>query len=380
MQNRHERAKNYQRLSSLDTNSTLLMPSKPQEARKDRFTYVRNRSVSFAANDPTIQSFTSDLQHSSSQFINPHRRLIPTSLNDTSNSKQDRQSPIDTLENLHTSTHSEFHHARRNSKQGTNKVLSHKSLNEIEFTLNSDDDNEGSAAHPKTIVIQKPVMSSTVLQKFKPMISILPKSLDIPESLKNEWYEDYKIKRYNLYWYPSKSNDQDRRPTGREGASLTIVGSKAYVYGGRSIGILRELHIHDLSRNRWKIPAVTGDVPRQGRAGHSAVAIKSTIWIFGGETEAPANTMSRVCLNSIITFNTVLNQWNSIQARCLRDPILPRRNHAACVYDQVMVVYGGIAQSGDYMNDLWVFNTGCLLIGTSLLNFLIFRFKNLETD
>lgn len=253
---------------------------------------------------------------------------------------------------------SDFHYlSPAMTKPDKIKTPEQKSLNELEFdgSFNSEEDSKQQAPKISTHNHIK-TQSRSSLGTFPKTMSALEPAV---RARKNSWYWDFsQPQRYNFYWYKPELKDEDIRPKGREGATLTVIGEKAYLYGGLSTGIMKELHVYNLNKNKWKIPGVVGEVPRQGRSGHSAVGIKSSLWIFGGETEAPSNATYRVCLNNMIVYNTALGQWNTVQARSIKEPIAPRRNHAACVYDQIMVVYGGVGQLGDYLNDVWVFNTG----------------------
>ena len=359
--------------SSMSELESIVKPQRPSEVKKMGFTRYRTYSSNQVQFELRQSDIVPELARSRSQFSTFNN----SSVNETTTS------PIKRHNIKFHSSIQELPKARlRNTKYSLNNLdsvqsssllhvpdrsMPKQSLNELdlELELQGEDDPE-KARKPKSRSIQDFPSLSNINLKLKPSIGVFPKSVSpsfgeskYPSFKEDDGYSNFlQVKHCNLYWYPSKTKDQDMRPKGRERASLTVIGNKAYLYGGYSTGIMRDLFVYNLKKNKWKIPAVTGDVPRQGRAGHSALAINSSLWIFGGETEIASNTKNRMCLNSIVVYNTKVSQWRSVQARCLKEPIQPRRNHAACVYDQIMVVYGGIGQLGEYLNDVWVFNTG----------------------
>ncbi|XP_071958650.1 multiple epidermal growth factor-like domains protein 8 [Antedon mediterranea] len=73
----------------------------------------------------------------------------------------------------------------------------------------------------------------------------------------------------------------------------------------------------------------------------------NAIWIFGGFD------MNRV-LDDIIMFNFTSNTWQDIQPSTDIKPV-GRRSHTVVLYQDELIVFGGMLSNGSYSNELWSF-------------------------
>jgi hypothetical protein len=72
-------------------------------------------------------------------------------------------------------------------------------------------------------------------------------------------------------------------PAGRYGHSVTVVGSRIFLFFGRSEGgaLHRDVYALDTSNWRWSVVKTTTSAP-QGRFWHSQAAVGNKVVIFGG--------------------------------------------------------------------------------------------------
>lgn len=144
------------------------------------------------------------------------------------------------------------------------------------------------------------------------------------------------------------------RPKAREGATFTIFGKYGYLYGGRSQRAVDEIEVLDLTTGAWKTPNAGGEVPVEGRIGHSACLYERNLVFFGGERRFNEALKLRECLNDIRMFVIDTQEWKWPQ--CFGEQVEPRRNHVAAVVGKHMLVYGGIDNYGNLLSDLKALN------------------------
>ena len=89
-------------------------------------------------------------------------------------------------------------------------------------------------------------------------------------------------------------------------ASVTLVGSKAYVFAAYSLnkGYIRELFTLDISTFTWDYVAFAKDSSSQpgGRSGSSTALVEDKVFLFGGYN-------SEDTLSDIWSFDLVLKEW-----------------------------------------------------------------------
>lgn len=158
-----------------------------------------------------------------------------------------------------------------------------------------------------------------------------------------------------FYWYHNSSEPSEAlKPHCREGATLTSAGQNIFLYGGRANGISCEIMGYRARKGVWKRIAATGEVPKEGRAYHTAVECNNQIYIFGGQLEKSSH-QNRPCLsNEVFKFDPQKSSWKLVPVQGTL--IEPRKAHAACIYEQAMIVYGGIDQYNRYLDDVWAYH------------------------
>ncbi|KAF8499880.1 hypothetical protein F5888DRAFT_1611052 [Russula emetica] len=142
-------------------------------------------------------------------------------------------------------------------------------------------------------------------------------------------------------------------PGGRFNHTMTLVGSKLFVFGGRSArGRLNDIWALDLNCLRsnpfWESyePAPGNEKPLP-RACHVSVTTGDRIIIFGGYGDP--NTK----FNDTWSFNISTRKWTELQ--CTGSIPSPRATHAAVLIDDVMYVFGGLALDGTNLSGLTAF-------------------------
>ncbi|XP_065052421.1 kelch domain-containing protein 3-like [Rhopilema esculentum] len=219
----------------------------------------------------------------------------------------------------------------------------------------------------------------------------------------------------SLQWYAMKtpsrlnSNQYCCVPYMRYGHTASLVGSKAYIFGGRSDrnGACNVLYCFDTDMFTWSIPSTDG-IPPEARDGHSACVIKTKIYICGGfkeidqrfssdlhmlETETmtwhrpfqttlciwrdfhtstaignkiyvfggrgdrngPIHTNEDIYDNAVYEFDTEKLKWTVLSV----SGNVPhgRRSHSAIAYNDNIYIFGGYnGQLNKHFADLWKFN------------------------
>ncbi|XP_047317079.1 nitrile-specifier protein 5 isoform X1 [Impatiens glandulifera] len=143
-----------------------------------------------------------------------------------------------------------------------------------------------------------------------------------------------------------KIEQQGSGPGARSSHAITIVGEKAYAFGGEftpRVPVDNKLYVFDLKQQIWSIIDATGDVPPP-RVGVTMAAVGETIFVFGGRDAQHKE------LNELYSFDTSTNQWSLVQS----GP--PNRSyHSMTSDDRRLYVFGGCGESGR-LNDLWAYD------------------------
>lgn len=154
-------------------------------------------------------------------------------------------------------------------------------------------------------------------------------------------------------------------PAPRGGHSAVAIRRCIYVfggYGGTGYGRrdFEDLHVLRVEDQSWTKVTCKGKPPEK-RAGHQACAVEDLMLICGGW-----NSVAQ--FNDLHLFDTTSNSWTSIDGPHMANP-LPRWNHACCAVLAIphakVFVFGGVIGEannyngqGTYMNDLCVLDTG----------------------
>jgi len=97
-------------------------------------------------------------------------------------------------------------------------------------------------------------------------------------------------------------------PSPRESASSVIIGTKIVYFGGMDGKRLGDLYTFDTSDLTWSKVEIPAPSSQLERSLHTAVAVKSTMFVFGGWTNASPSNQSKfgapwVCSNDGFSLN-----------------------------------------------------------------------------
>nr|GFA57312.1 hypothetical protein [Tanacetum cinerariifolium] len=142
-------------------------------------------------------------------------------------------------------------------------------------------------------------------------------------------------------------NQNGTGPGARSSHAITIVGDKAYAFGGEfkpRVPVDNSLYVFDLNTLTWSIAEVTGDTPPP-RVGVTMASIGETIYVFGGRDATHAE------LNELYSFDTCTNKWTLLSSGDTRPE--NRSYHSVATDDSRVYVFGGCGVAGR-LNDIWV--------------------------
>lgn len=136
-------------------------------------------------------------------------------------------------------------------------------------------------------------------------------------------------------------------PVGRYGHTVSIVGSRFYVFGGQVDGtFMNDIWSFDLNSLKttptWELLKPTSELPPK-RTGHASVTYKDKIFIFGG-------TDGQYHYNDTWCYDVATNAWRELS--CIGYIPVPREGHAACLVDDIMYIFGGRGVDGKDLGDL----------------------------
>lgn len=97
-----------------------------------------------------------------------------------------------------------------------------------------------------------------------------------------------------------------------------------------------------------------GDIPSEGRFGHTCCVYKKSFIIFGGEKKFNQAFKKRECFNDFRKFDLVNNEWFLINT--FGDEIEARRNHTVACVGKIMFLIGGVDVFEKYLNDVTSLN------------------------
>ena len=149
------------------------------------------------------------------------------------------------------------------------------------------------------------------------------------------------------------------------GATLTSVGTNAYLFGGLSRKLFNQISLlkfnnlqinSDIELFQWEdFNNENFTVLPISRFGHCSVVYEDNILIFGGAGRYYKTTKSRLCFNDLFIFRTNIMQWEEIK---VRGPIFieARHHHAGCIIGKHLLIHGGINDQGKYLDDVYISN------------------------
>ncbi|EPX70876.1 cell end marker Tea1 [Schizosaccharomyces octosporus yFS286] len=163
-------------------------------------------------------------------------------------------------------------------------------------------------------------------------------------------YQDntlYLLNTSSLRW--QKASVSGARPSGRYGHTLSTLGSRVWLFGGRLLDYyFNDLVFFDLNKlntqeSRWELASVVNDPP-PARAGHVAISYSDKLYIIGG-------TDGQTYYNDVWCFHPKQSAWSKVET--FGHPPPPRAGHSASIIDDVVYVFGGRSSDGAFLNDLY---------------------------
>ncbi|XP_077353851.1 uncharacterized protein LOC144002463 isoform X1 [Festucalex cinctus] len=138
-------------------------------------------------------------------------------------------------------------------------------------------------------------------------------------------------------------------PPARQGHTLCVVKGKVYVFGGvsnpKAAECLPGMFSFDIVSLTWDCLTVGGVTLRT--VGHSSVAFKDNIYVYGG-------TLGGTPTDDLMVFNTVSYTWTPVKTSGSPPPAMFGQGFAL-VGDQLFM-FGGYGASGEFCKDLHVLN------------------------
>ncbi|XP_052178105.1 LOW QUALITY PROTEIN: nitrile-specifier protein 5 [Diospyros lotus] len=146
-----------------------------------------------------------------------------------------------------------------------------------------------------------------------------------------------------------KLEQKGKGPGARSSHAITIVGQKAYAFGGEftpRVPVDNNLYVFDLTDLTWSVAEASGDVPPP-RVGVTMTAVGDTIYVFGGR-DADHNE-----LNEFYSFDTSTNKWVLLSSG--ESGPVHRSYHSAAADGRRVYIFGGCGVAGR-LNDLWAYD------------------------
>lgn len=144
-------------------------------------------------------------------------------------------------------------------------------------------------------------------------------------------------------------------PSSRAGATLTPINNEFYLFGGQSGDRLNELKCLNYSTLTWKTinPVKDMETP-DPRDGHTTLAFRHYLVVYGGAGAFNSALHTRTCSPLLHLLDTQSLHWK-IYKPIGRLPD-PRRNHGASIVGNSMIIYGGINNNSEVLEDFQAVN------------------------
>jgi len=157
----------------------------------------------------------------------------------------------------------------------------------------------------------------------------------------------------------------DRLSLSRSGHSVSVVGNKAYIFGGETAaGKLASTDIHSITVSHKEKPdsdyAVIPAIPDQtdgpipvARTKHAACGFNICVAVFGG-LDGAGELIDETC---IWLFVTGKSSWEALQPRDGTAPSPePRSEGKLFDHQNKLLLYGGKNKAGEALKDVWLFD------------------------
>lgn len=157
---------------------------------------------------------------------------------------------------------------------------------------------------------------------------------------------DYILDINSLEWQVIERTDKSA-PKSIDEHTATLVGTKIYIFGGNIAGFKNDqIYVFDTQTHKWSKPE--HEKGPCARSSHSQVFYNDRLYIFGGKDQDTNK------LNDFWEYDISKNTWKEIPGS--DDMPLTRSGHSACIYKNFMIVFGGIHELTQELNDMHAFD------------------------
>lgn len=157
------------------------------------------------------------------------------------------------------------------------------------------------------------------------------------------------IEGSQLFW--SLQTNSGSKPEAREGACVVWLNRRLYMFGGMSM--TKRSDVRALNPETWAWTMVGAQYIPKGRVGHSMVACRSMLVVYGGWSHYSQRLHMRRCYKKVY----VLHMENEVKWQRYRgngDVPKARRYQAAAALGTTMLIYGGIDMHNKILKSLCI--------------------------
>lgn len=151
-------------------------------------------------------------------------------------------------------------------------------------------------------------------------------------------------------------------PAARDGHSACVLDQRMYIFGGyeeQSDIFSNEIYALDFRTFTWSLMRVKGALPNNiCRDFHTATAVGSKMYVFGGRSDegGPHFTCREIYDNSMLAFDTRTSMWETVPCVSVFKPV-GRRSHSTFEYNGCLYIFGGYNGLMDqHFSDLYKFD------------------------
>lgn len=139
-------------------------------------------------------------------------------------------------------------------------------------------------------------------------------------------------------------------PGSRVFSTLTLMPNGLFLFGGQSGDRLSDLKMFNYEKLSWSTVSISKDMEApEPRDGHTALAYKNYLVVYGGAGGYNSILHSRTCSALLHLLDTNSMHWKIFKPLGrLPDP---RRNHSAVILGSTMLIYGGINNNSEVLSD-----------------------------